>query len=94
STQNQALSAILFLYKEVLRQEIGWLENVERAKSPVRVPVVLTRDEVHKLFAQLHGTHRLMAGLLYGSGLRLMARKSFAHVPWSARNGPCFMCTC
>jgi integron integrase len=72
STQNQALSAILFLYKEVLRQEIGWLENVERAKSPVRVPVVLTRDEVHKLFAQLHGTHRLMAGLLYGSGLRLM----------------------
>ena len=66
STQNQALSAILFLYKEVLRQEIGWLENVERAKSPVRVPVVLTRDEVHKLFAQLHGTHRLMAGLLYG----------------------------
>ena len=72
STQNQALSAILFLYKEVLGRKIGWLEHVERAKSPVRVPVVLTRDEVHKLFAQLHGTHRLMAGLLYGSGLRLM----------------------
>jgi integron integrase len=72
STQNQALSAILFLYKEVLQQKIGWLENVERAKTPVRVPVVLTRDEVHKLFAQLHGTHRLMAGLLYGSGFRLM----------------------
>jgi integrase len=75
STQNQALSALLFLYKEVLKQEIGWLENVERAKKPVRLPVVLTRDEVHKIFAHLHGTARLMAGLLYGSGLRLMARK-------------------
>jgi site-specific recombinase XerD len=72
STQNQALSALLFLYKEVLKQEIGWLEGVERARKPVRLPVVLMRDEVHKLFAQLHGTHRLMAGLLYGSGLRLM----------------------
>jgi integron integrase len=72
STQNQALSALLFLYKEVLKQEIGWLENVERAKKPARLPVVLTRDEVHKIFAYLHGTPRLMAGLLYGSGLRLM----------------------
>ncbi len=72
STQNQALSALLFLYKEVLKQEIGWLKDVERAKKPVRLPVVLTRDEVHKIFAHLHGTARLMAGLLYGSGLRLM----------------------
>ena len=72
STQNQALSALLFLYKQVLKQEIGWLEGVERAKRPARLPVVLTRDEVHRLFAQLHGVHRLMAGLLYGSGLRLM----------------------
>src|SRR5437870_7202909 len=72
STQNQALSALLFLYKEVLKQEIGWLEGVERAKKPARLPVVLTRDEVHKVFAHLHGTNRLMAGLLYGSGLRLM----------------------
>ena len=72
STQNQALSALLFLYKQVLKQEIGWLENVERAKRPARLPVVLTRDEVHKIFAHLHGTPRLMAGLLYGSGLRLM----------------------
>jgi integron integrase len=72
STQNQALSALLFLYKEVLKQEIGWLENVERAKRPARLPVVLTRDEVHKIFAHLHGAPRLMAGLLYGSGLRLM----------------------
>lgn len=72
STQNQALSALLFLYKEVLKQEIGWLDGVERAKKPARLPVVLTRDEVHKIFAHLHGTNRLMAGLLYGSGLRLM----------------------
>ena len=72
STQNQALSALLFLYKEALKQEIGWLEGVQRAKRPSRLPVVLTRDEVNKIFAQLHGAHRLMAGLLYGSGLRLM----------------------
>src|SRR5438552_567547 len=72
STQNQALSALLFLYKEVLKQKIGSLEGVERAKKPMRLPVVLTREEVHKLFAHLHGTTRLMAGLLYGSGLRLM----------------------
>ena len=72
STQNQALSALLFLYKQVLKEEIGWLEDVERAKKPARLPVVLTPDEVHKVFAHLHGTPRLMAGLLYGSGLRLM----------------------
>jgi integron integrase len=72
STQNQALSALLFLYKEVLKAEIGWLDAVERVTRPARVPVVLTRDEVHKMFAHLHGTPRLMAGLLYGSGLRLM----------------------
>jgi site-specific recombinase XerD len=57
STQNQALSALLFLYKEVLKQEIGWLQNVERAKKPVRLPVVLNRDEVNKVFAHLHGMH-------------------------------------
>ena len=72
STQNQALSALLFLYKEVLKQKIDWIEDVERAKKPSRLPVVLTRDEVHKIFSHLHGTPRLMAGLLYGSGLRLM----------------------
>jgi integron integrase len=72
STQNQALSALLFLYKDVLKQPIGWLQNVERARKPARLPVVLSRDEIHKLFAHLHGTSRIMAGLLYGSGLRLM----------------------
>jgi integron integrase len=72
ATQQQALSALLFLYKHLLKTEIGWLQGVERPKKPQRVPVVLSRDEVHKIFAHLHGTPRLMAGLLYGSGLRLM----------------------
>lgn len=72
STQNQALSAILFLYKEVLTQKLGWLENVERAKKPAKLPVVLTRDEVDKILRHLDGTPKLMATLLYGSGLRLM----------------------
>lgn len=72
STQNQALSALLFLYKEVLRQEIGWLDGVERAKKPARLPVVLSREEARKLLGELSGTPRLMASLLYGSGLRLM----------------------
>ena len=54
-TQNQALSALLFLYKEVLKQEIGWLEKVERAKKPPKLPVVLSRMEVKRIFAHLHG---------------------------------------
>jgi len=72
STQNQALSALLFLYKEVLKQEVGRLEGVERAKKPMRLPVVLTQEEAGRVFGHLHGTARLMASLLYGSGLRLM----------------------
>jgi integrase len=72
STQNQALSALLFLYREVFQQPFGWLDRVERAKRPTRLPVVLTRDEARRVFLNLHGRHRLMAGLLYGSGLRLM----------------------
>jgi integron integrase len=72
STQNQALSALLFLYNEVLKHEIGWLDKVERARKPAKLPVVLSRAEVKRVFAHLHGTPKLMAGLLYGSGLRLM----------------------
>jgi integron integrase len=72
ATQNQALSALLFLYQQVLKQEVGWIDQVERAKRPKRIPVVLTHDEVRKIFAHMHGMPRLMAGLLYGSGLRLM----------------------
>jgi len=72
STQNQALNALLFLYKEVLQREIGWLEKVERAKKPPKLPVVLSLAEVKRIFGHLHGVPKLMAGLLYGSGLRLM----------------------
>jgi integron integrase len=72
STQNQALSALLFLYKDVLKHEIGWLEKAERAKKTPKLPVVLSRSEVKQIFAHLHGVPKLMTGLLYGSGLRLM----------------------
>lgn len=72
STQNQALSAILFLYRHVLRQEIGWVEGVIRAKRPLRIPVVLTRGEVRAVLAELRGVPWIMASLLYGSGLRLL----------------------
>jgi integron integrase len=72
STQNQALSALLFLYKDVLKQDIGWLENVERARRPAKMPVVLSHAELKRVFAHMHGVTKLMAGLLYGSGLRLM----------------------
>ena len=71
STQNQALAALLFLYREVLGQEVPWLQGVVRAKQPRRLPVVLTRDEVRAVLNELHGTPRLMAVLLYGAGLRL-----------------------
>jgi len=72
STQSQALSAILFLYQQVLKQDIGWLDEVVRAKQPHRVPVVLTQDEVAAVLRHLSGTTWIMATLLYGSGLRLM----------------------
>jgi integron integrase len=72
STQNQARSALLFLYKEVLGIQLPWLDNVEQAKKPKRLPVVLTEDEVRGLLSQLSGVHWLVAVLLYGSGLRLM----------------------
>ncbi len=72
STLNQALSAILFLYREVLGQDLPWLENVVRAKAPRRLPVVLTQDEVQQILDELLGTPKLMATLLYGSGLRLL----------------------
>lgn len=72
STQNQALSALLFLYREVLRLQIGEVEDVVRAKRLRSLPVVLTQDEVRRLFTHLHGTQRLIGTLLYGSGLRLM----------------------
>jgi integron integrase len=71
STQNQALSALLFLYKDVLGERVGWIEDIRLAKRPVRLPVVLTREEVQALLACLKGTSWLMASLLYGAGLRV-----------------------
>lgn len=72
STQNQAKSALLFLYREVLGADLPWLENVEQAKTPKRLPVVLTQAEVQALLSGLSGTHWLVASLLYGAGMRLM----------------------
>jgi len=72
STQNQALAALLFLYREVLGQDLPWLDGMLRAATPQRLPVVLTREEVRAVLTRIDGVPRLMATLLYGSGLRLL----------------------
>jgi integron integrase len=72
STQNQAKSALLFLYRIVLEQQLPWLDKVTQAKAPARLPVVLTVAEVQAVLKRLSGTHWLIASLLYGAGLRLM----------------------
>jgi integron integrase len=72
STQNQAKSALLFLYKEVFQIELPWLENVTQAKAPKRLPVVMTQNEVRAVLAHMDGTVWLICSLLYGSGLRIM----------------------
>src|SRR5712691_9477928 len=72
STQNQARNALVFFAQHVLQQPLGDLDEFVRAKRPQRLPVVLTRTEVGKLLAHMHGTHGLMASLLYGTGMRLM----------------------
>jgi integrase len=71
STQNQALNALLFLYRRVLGIKLPWFDDIVRATRPARVPVVLTRNEVSRLLGALEGQHWLIAGFLYGSGLRL-----------------------
>lgn len=71
STQNQALSGLLFLYREVLRQEVGAVELLPRARMPLKVPVVLSPSEVRQVLDQLTGVPRIVATLLYGAGLRL-----------------------
>ena len=71
STQNQALSALLFLYREVLKIDLPWLENFTPAKHSEHVPVVLTKEEVSTVLSKLSGINWLIANLLYGSGLRL-----------------------
>jgi integron integrase len=70
ATQNQALAALLFLYKQVLGLDLAWFSSMVRAKRPVRTPVVLTQSEVRRLLEQLSGVKWLMASLLYGAGLR------------------------
>ena len=72
STQNQALAAILFLYRSVLEIDLPWLKNVVRAKRPQRLPIVLTRAEVQRVLARLSGTEWLVVSMLYGSGMRLL----------------------
>jgi integron integrase len=72
STQNQALNAILFLYREVLHIEIGVLRDVTRAKRTPRIPVVFSKEEIHSILHNLHGTMWLICALLYGSGMRLL----------------------
>ncbi len=72
STQTVALSALLFLYRDVLKKDLPYIDNIERAKPSKKLPVVFMRREVESILARLDGTHYLIAGLLYGSGLRLM----------------------
>ena len=72
STHNQALSALLFLYREVLNIDLPWLNNIGRPQQTKRIPSVLTKDEVAGLLAQLEGVAASLARLLYGTGMRLM----------------------
>jgi len=72
STQNQAFSALLFLYREVLKERLPWIDDIVRAKRPPKLPVVFTQLEARAVLARITGTARLMAHLLYGSGLRVM----------------------
>ena len=72
STQNQALAALLFLYKKVLHIDLPWMDKIVRAKRPMRVPIVMTRTEVRKVLDILHSRNWLAASILYGSGIRLI----------------------
>ena len=72
NTQNQALSALVFLYSQVLDQPLGDIPSTVRAKKPQKLPVVLSRSEVIAVLSRLNGSHRIVGSLLYGSGLRLL----------------------
>ena len=72
ATQNLAKSSILFLYRDVLERELPWLDNVERAHTPTRMPTVLSQQEVAEILARLRGVHGLIGKLLYGTGMRIM----------------------
>jgi Phage integrase, N-terminal SAM-like domain len=85
STQNQALNALVFLYRVVLEQELPWLDEVVRARRPQHLPVVLTREEVRAVLERLDGAPRLMAVLLYGAGLRLLECARLRVTTWTSR---------
>jgi site-specific recombinase XerD len=91
ATQNQALQALLFLYRHVLEIDLPWLNNITRATHRKHLPVVLNRGEVRALLSQLQGVPWLLANLLYGSGLRLMEACGFGSriLPWSAVSSSC-----
>jgi integrase len=72
STHHQALCALLFLYKHVLKMELPWIDDLPKPSKPPRQPTVLTRQEIDRIFAQMEGTYLLIARLLYGTGMRLM----------------------
>jgi len=72
STHKQALCALLFLYKQVLATDFPWLDDIYRPNRPPRLPTVLTEWEVSAVFAEMKGTHALMARLMYGTGMRLI----------------------
>lgn len=78
STQNQALAAVLFLFRDALELDLPWLSNIVRAKKQVHIPIVLTRTEVQSILARLQGTIWLVASMLYGSGARSTSACSFA----------------
>ena len=71
STQNQALQGILFLYKEIIHKEVGWIDDIKRPTKPKHIPVVFTKAEAHSIIQNMEGLPKLIAALLYGSGLRL-----------------------
>ena len=71
STQNQALQGILFLYKEIIHKDVGWIDDIKRPTKPKHIPVVFTKSEAHSIIENMEGLPKLIAGLLYGSGLRL-----------------------
>jgi integrase len=93
STQNQAMNAIVFLYREVLHRPLERLEERVRARRPGRLPLVLSREETGRLLSAMEGTQRLMAQMLYGTGLRLMELlrlrvKDVDFTPQSNRGAP------
>jgi len=71
STQNQALQGILFLYKQILHKDVGWIDDIKRPSTPKHIPVVFTKTEAHSIIEQMEGIPKIVTSLLYGSGMRL-----------------------